>query len=280
MYLRVSDYMSRKVIVVYPSDTLARARNLMLHHNISRLVVVDENLKPIGILTETDMAAALLNESVRESPRPIDGILVSEIMVSPIVFIGPKAYLKTAAMLMIKGGFSSLPVIDGEGDLIGIITKTDIVRAYSEHYSGVYRVGEIMSSPVITVNPLHSVYRVGKIFEKYKISRVVVLDGGKPIGIITKTDLTFRLFSHKSTKIKFEDESRRSIKVLRVPVALDVMTPNPITIGVDEDAVKAAEIMLDNGISGLPVVNSSGSLVGIITKTDVVKAVATKNLEV
>ncbi|MEM2538687.1 MAG: CBS domain-containing protein, partial [Candidatus Methanomethylicia archaeon] len=163
MPLRVSDYMSEKVVVVYPNDTLARARNLMLHHDISRLVVVDENFKPIGMVTETDIAKALLDESVRDSPRPIDGILVSEVMVSPIVFIGPRAYLKNAAMLMIKGGFSGLPVVESNGNLIGIITKTDIVRAYAEHYSGVCKVGEIMSSPVITVNPLHSIHRIGKL---------------------------------------------------------------------------------------------------------------------
>lgn len=280
MPLRVSDYMSEKVVVVYPNDTLARARNLMLHHNIGRLVVVDENFKPIGMLTETDIAKALLDESIRESPRPIDGILVSEVMVSPVVFIGPRAYLKNAAMLMIKGGFSGLPVVESSGNLIGIITKTDIVRAYAEHYSGVCKVSEIMSSPVVTVNPLHSIHRIGKLFDKYRISRVVVLDGVKPVGIITKTDLTFRLSGHKPTKIKFENESRRSIKFLRVPVASDIMTPNPITIGVNEDAVEAAKIMLSNGISGLPVVDESGSLVGIVTKTDLVKVVAIRDLEV
>ncbi|MCS7368958.1 MAG: CBS domain-containing protein [archaeon GBS-70-058] len=279
MALRVSDYMNSKVVVVDPRDTLARVRNLMLHNDISRVIVV-EGLKPIGIVTETDISRILLNESVRDSPRPIDSILVSEVMTSPVISIGPRVYLKNAALLMIKGGFSGLPVVDGDGNLVGIITKTDIVRAYAEHYSGLCKVHEVMSSPVITVNPLHSIYRVGKLIEKHNIGRVVVLDGGRPVGIITKTDLTFRIAGYSPRKIKFEDESRRSIRMLRVPVASDIMTPDPLTIGYLEDVAKAAEIMLSNKISGLPVVNDSGVLVGIITKTDIVRVVASRDLGV
>jgi len=277
--LRVSDYMSSRVVVAEPRDTLARIRNLMLHNDISRVVVV-EGSKPIGIVTETDISRVLLSESIRDSPRPIDSILVSEVMTSPVVSVGPRVYLKNAASLMIKGGFSGLPVVDGDGSLVGIITKTDIVRAYAEHYHGLCKVREVMSSPVVTVNPLHSIYRVGKLIEKHNIGRVVVLDGGRPVGIITKTDLTFRLAGYSPRKIKFEDESRRTIKTLRVPVASDIMTPNPLTIGDSEDVAKAAEIMISHKISGLPVVNDSGSLVGIITKTDIVRVVALRDLGV
>jgi CBS domain-containing protein len=277
--LRVSDYMSSRVVVAEPRDTLARIRNLMLHNDISRVVVV-EGSKPIGIVTETDISRVLLSESIRDSPRPIDSILASEVMTSPVVSVGPRVYLKNAASLMIKGGFSGLPVVDGDGNLVGIITKTDIVRAYAEHYHGLCKVREVMSSPVVTVNPLHSIYRVGKLIEKHNIGRVVVLDGGRPVGIITKTDLTFRLAGYSPRKIKFEDESRRTIKTLRVPVASDIMTPNPLTIGDSEDVAKAAEIMISHKISGLPVVNDSGSLVGIITKTDIVRVVALRDLGV
>ena len=279
MALRVSDYMSSRVVVAEPRDTLARIRNLMLHNDISRVVVV-EGSKPIGIVTETDISRVLLSESIRDSPRPIDSILASEVMTSPVVSVGPRVYLKNASSLMIKGGFSGLPVVDGDGNLVGIITKTDIVRAYAEHYHGLCKVREVMSSPVVTVNPLHSIYRVGKLIEKHNIGRVVVLDGGRPVGIITKTDLTFRLAGYSPRKIKFEDESRRTIKTLRVPVASDIMTPNPLTIGDSEDVAKAAEIMISHKISGLPVVNDSGSLVGIITKTDIVRVVALRDLGV
>jgi CBS domain-containing protein len=57
-------------------------------------------------------------------------------------------------------------------------------------------------------------------------------------------------------------------------LARDVMMYDPITISQNSDLADAAQIMAMNRISGLPVVDSNGDLVGIITKSDVVKAMA------
>jgi acetoin utilization protein AcuB len=57
-------------------------------------------------------------------------------------------------------------------------------------------------------------------------------------------------------------------------LARDVMKYDPITISQDSDLADVAQIMAMNRISGLPVVNSNDTLVGIITKTDIVKAMA------
>jgi len=279
MPLRVSDYMTPEVVVVSPKDTLARARNLMLHHNISRLVVVDKSNYPVGMLTESDMAMVIWRESGKSSSRPIDLILVEEVMSSPVKVIGPRTFLKNAAQVMVKNGFSSLPVIRG-GELIGIITKTDITRAYAENYTGLLKVKDIMSSPVITVNPMHSIYRVGKLMNEYNISRIVVVEGLKPVGVVTETDLTYLTINRKPRKIIYGDAfsnrtARRSYKFLRAPIVADVMSPNPITIGLEEDSSKAASIMIENGISGLPVTTPENILKGIITKTDIVRAIST-----
>ena len=57
-------------------------------------------------------------------------------------------------------------------------------------------------------------------------------------------------------------------------IASDVMTPNPIIISEELDLADAGYIMLRNRMSGLPVVGSSKNLKGIVTKTDIVKALA------
>ena len=59
-------------------------------------------------------------------------------------------------------------------------------------------------------------------------------------------------------------------------IAADIMTPNPITVDVSEDVSTASLLMIRHGISGLPVVKNK-SLVGIVTKTDIVKAVASES---
>ena len=58
-------------------------------------------------------------------------------------------------------------------------------------------------------------------------------------------------------------------------LARDMMKYDPITIAKDADLIEAAQIMVNHRISGLPVVESnSGTLAGIITKTDIVKGIA------
>jgi CBS domain-containing protein len=57
-------------------------------------------------------------------------------------------------------------------------------------------------------------------------------------------------------------------------LASDVMTPDPVTTTADSDLADAAYIMLRNRIGGLPVVDSKQALAGIVTKTDVVRALA------
>jgi len=65
----------------------------------------------------------------------------------------------------------------------------------------------------------------------------------------------------------------RSVKYVALLTAEDVMKPELIKIEADDDAALAARLMLDQGISGLPVVEN-GELVGIITMTDLTKGVA------
>ncbi len=269
--IRVSDIMTPRVVVINPNDTLSRARNLMLRYNISRLIVIDEFRKPVGILTETDVALKIWEESFEREARPINEILVREVMSKSVVCIKPKQPITSAAKVMLEKRISGLPVVDEEGCLIGIITKTDLTRAYAQHFPGAFRVRDLMSSPVITVHPMHTVYRVGKLMKEHGISRVIVVDNKTPIGIVTKTDLSFIEPLRKPRKIKY---ASRIVRLLRIPLVMDVMTPNPITVDLDEDLADAAKIMVNNGISGLPVVNNEGELEGIVTKTDVVKAIS------
>lgn len=279
MPMRASDIMTPRVVVISPKDTLARARNLMLHYDISRLIVVDENLKTIGILTETDIAMRVWEESGGKIARTIDEILVEEVMSSPVICIGPRTYIRNASKMMIRKKISGLPVVDRDGKLLGILTKTNLTRAYASNYTGLLKVSEIMSSPVITVFPSHTIYRVGRLMNRHKISRVVVVDGKIPVGVVTKTDLTFVTLSFKPRRVKYIREVggkgrfTRTVKTFRIPIVADIMTSNPITINENEDSAEAAKIMIERGISGMPVVDDDNLLKGIVTKTDVVRAI-------
>jgi len=279
--LRVSEYMSSPVVTAKMTDNLAYVRNLMLKHGISRVVIVDESLKPVSVITKGDMIRVMISKEWRD--RPLESIYVSDVKgPTELKFVTPRTTVEKAAKIMIRNLISGLPVVSPSSrDLLGIITKTDLLEAFVDGYRGVYKGRDLMTKNPITVKRTHTIFRVQELLAKYNISRVVVVEDDRPVGIITETDVVFskqaRSLLAKDKFIKQRVRSHKGretvVRVYTVPIAEDVMTPNPHVVEVSEDAVEAASIMLEHGISGLPVVEQ-GKLVGIITKTDIVRGIA------
>jgi len=274
--------MSSPVITAKPTDNLAHVRNLLLRHDISRVVIVDEELKPIGIITKGDIVRVMVSKEWRD--QPLESIYVSDVKVPmELKVVTPQTTIKRAAGIMIKNWISGLPVVTPvEGSLAGIITKTDLIRAFAERFEGMYKVSDLMTKYPVTVRRTHSIFKVQDLLAKYNISRVVVVEDDKPVGIITSTDVIFAKPSRHFNKDKFikqrvkqYKDRETSVRVYMVPIAEDIMTPDPYVVDASEDASAAAKMMMEHGISGMPVVKGE-KLVGIITKTDLVKGIAGK----
>ncbi len=274
--MRVGDLMSSPVVVINATDTLAYARNLMLREGVSRLVVV-KGTRPVGPITRRDIVRSLRNYKMRQ--RDFDSILVSEVMRTPVTTIDENALIVEAARRMVSANIKGLPVVNQGGDLLGIITKTDLTRYFAETMRGRYTVGDLCQREHLPiVNRHHTVYRVVDVMEELNTDRVIVVDEGRPVGIITETDLSFIRPPKASSSFmkgsKAESEEFSSTRLYLIPVAEDIMTPDPFTVKLSEDASSAAQALIENGIGGMPVVNDEGMLVGLITKFDFVKAIA------
>ena len=108
---------------VTPSTTTFEAVKLMADMNIGSLLVI-ENDEIVGIFSERDYArkVALLNRSSKTTP-------VGEIMSSPVVSVRPDQNLQKCMALMTDKRIRHLPVIDENGELMGIISIGDVVKA-------------------------------------------------------------------------------------------------------------------------------------------------------
>ena len=141
---------------------------------------------------------------------------------------------------------------------------------------GNFTVHEYMTKKVITVRPESNVNSIPALLTRYNISRVIVVSENKPIGIITTRDMIPKgnYFGVLNNRPK-EFENRLSSFKRRIPfTAEDIMTSNPLLlIDQEESITDAAKLMIGNQISGIPVVNKLQELVGIITKTDIIKAI-------
>jgi CBS domain-containing protein len=285
MYIAGFDAKSitQKPITLGPDMTLLDARNNMIKYNISRIVVTKDHHQPVGILTEKDIARFLYSEV---PSRRLDEIIVDEIMSKDLVTVEEDSDLRKCAKLMLEKGISSLIVVDERSNLKGLFTKTDLVYAYVENFAGEHLIGEFMSRKVLTVAPDEPVHMAILLMSTHKVSRIVVVKNDHPVGVITARDLlpvsaVFGTGTFGSYWTLKEDLIEQRKKQAYIPsgmkaifIASDVMTSNPIVINEGEDLADAGYIMLRNRISGLPVVDSNKKLRGIVTKTDIVKALA------
>jgi len=278
--MKVSDVMSDEVVVIQDNEQIGHVKNLILKHGFSRIVVIDENGVPVGIVTEKDIARKLRGNGPAWRRRPIDKISVRRVMNNKIITINPDREIKDAVELMIKNNISSIVVVDGEG-LAGIITKTDLMRIYSEKFQGRWKVEDIMTPDVITVNENHAITQVISLMEKNNIGIIIVMRDNEPVGFINSSNIFFASFEDPETGVsvekiyfvrKVDGKDKKDFRLISMLTAGDIMTKDLLKIGKDEDATGAAKMMFDEDISGIPVVED-GSLVGIITKTDVIKGI-------
>lgn len=131
------------------------------------------------------------------------------------------------------------------------------------------KASEIMKSPVHVIAPTDTIAHARNLMLKHKISRCPVLKDGVLKGIITKKDLMYRL---RQTEPVWR---RRPIDNIPVEV---VMVSDPITISQDTKIREIASVMIENEISGLPVVENN-EVMGIVTKSDLLTSDAIKQLD-
>jgi len=268
--------MTKKVITCTSTDTLLQVQQLMVNNNISRVVIVDEN-KPVGIITRRDVINFLVAD---KSKRGIEEIKAEEVMTKKLITAKRKTPISNIAETMAKKDISSVIIVDGKGKLGGIVTKSDITAWYGA-VKGAYKVQEFMTAKPVTVKPSQSVFLVASLMAEHAISRVIVVADkeNKPAGIITEADMTMMSKLLKPAKVLKEGKPlvvRGAIalpKSVHLLTARDIMTSDLLTIRKSADLADAAELMTKHKISGLPVTDK-GKLVGIITKSDIIRAVA------
>lgn len=123
-----------------------------------------------------------------------------------------------------------------------------------------------MAKDVLTVDENTSLMRATRIMKENSIRRLPVVSHGKLIGIITDRDVKDASPS-KTTSLDVH-ELYYLLSEMKVK---DVMTPKPLTLSGDDSLEKAAVIMLESKISGMPVVDTSGYLIGLVSETDVLR---------
>jgi len=130
--MKVSDLMTTSPITVGPETPVLDARQLMIDKRF-RHVLIAEGPKLLGIVTDRDIRLNLPSPATSLSVWEINYLLarltVESVMTKSLVIVSPRQDTREAALLMLDHKIGALPVVDG-GQLVGIITETDLLRAY------------------------------------------------------------------------------------------------------------------------------------------------------
>ncbi len=141
----VASIMSTDVVSVAPETSVTEVAQLMVDHDISGIPVVDDGIL-VGLVTEVDVVSreidvdppaygtfldAIFRFPWDRSDEELRRVLAStagELMTRDVKTISPDAPIRDAANMMFKQELNPLPVVDEDGRLLGIISRSDIVR--------------------------------------------------------------------------------------------------------------------------------------------------------
>ena len=181
----LQEVMSSPVITVPESMTCLAAYQVCLRDGIRHLVIVDDQKRLLGVVSETDFRRRV-DLSTLAGRRQVSSVM------SPSVFsLPPDAPLQEALNLMQMQRDTCVVVVDGERPL-GIVTERDIVRLYSANpgQAGV-PLSQIMTSPVLTVTREHTVMDAAEMMLKFSVRHLVVVNQtGDMAGLISEHGLT------------------------------------------------------------------------------------------
>jgi len=263
------------------NSNLAEVLEKIIDEKKSRLLITD-NGKITGLVTEKDLGLFLLTDN---SERKLDEIPLSEIAVK-IISIDEKTGLDECASIMLKNGIGSL-VVTSNDSIAGILTKTDLVRYFTKTHPGEKIVGEYMSPYYAwqySDTPLYEV--VSKMINE-KISRVIIRNHDEiPVGIVTFRDL-FKLALTLGGQDDVLDNTDPVISVIFPRKGFisnsgfggstkieEIMNTDIISVDYDDDLAKTGKLLLEKNINGAGVLSGHGNIIGIISKTDIIKALA------
>jgi len=126
------------------------------------------------------------------------------------------------------------------------------------------KVVDIMTRDPLTVTPTETIGQADELMNTNKIRQLPVVQGKDLVGIVTDRDIRSFLSGSLLEGVEAREEA------LNTKIR-EIMTTEPMTLSPDDDLQEAVEIMIDEKIGGIPVVDESEGLVGIVTYVDVLR---------
>lgn len=267
--LKVEHFMTKNPIVARSVVNFPGGVDVMTTNNISNLVVV-ENRKPIGILTEREILHYLTNYKTIPSDRLLKDVVLQSFckvnLDTMLLEAARKMIVKKCRVLVFSGGGSESGIRrgvtedpdtnkQGNEELIGIITASDMVRAFAEQKDRNPTLESVMSRSIAFISSDDSIYDAVKVMHMQNIGSVIVVADGKnetlePVkkrrlyGIFTERDLMARVLSND---VSIDEPVR------------EYCSTELLTAQLGTKAIEAAKVMCLRKIKRLPLTTEAAA---------------------
>ncbi len=245
--MKVREFMSTNPLTIDPDDVLEEVLQLMSQKDVWSPVVYRRYVR--GFITERDIVSRVvvgglsLKAKVRDVMRPRFGVIRPD-----------DSYVEAArAMMSVK---SRLVVLEGD-DLVGVVTASDIVRAYATSVVTSPPVSRFATLRVEAVPAEMSISEVARIMSRKRVGSLLVKEGERINGIVTERDMV------RDVLIGGVDLTSPVREVAKSPV---------LTMEVESPLREIAKFMSNNRIKRVPL-RRGDEIVGIITARDIVEAI-------
>jgi len=158
----------------------------------------------------------------------------------------------------------SLVVVDGD-EIMGIIIPLSVIMKFAPEEPA----ASSCSHPP-TVDISDRLVHARRLMLDGNISRLPVVDHGKLVSMVTERDIAVALYELRGSSVERHLDSR-----LEKLLVGDIVRFDTVTAGHDASMKQVVGLMEENDIGGVPLVNDTGALMGVVTRRDVIRAIMT-----
>ena len=136
--MRIGEICTREVVFCEPETSVAEIARLMRNHHVGDLIVAEKGragLEPIGLVTDRDLVVKVLAEGVAPAT-----LMAADLMTRRVITAAESTDVHDAIAQMRSEGIRRLPVVDGSGALIGVVSADDVTELLAEELTDLARI--------------------------------------------------------------------------------------------------------------------------------------------
>ncbi len=258
--MNVSEIMSEGPISIKEGDFVTHARQLIRDHLLRSLVVVDEENRLVGMLSDQD----ILRVTSTKSNVTVSGYATQSPTVTPDMDI------VKAAKLMVQSKQNRVPVIVSTADhtVVGVLSNVDVLRNVEVPKNVPKSLEAVMTKKVKTCSPEDKVGTVwGHMLETDYTGIPVVSKKGEPIGMVTRRDII------KSGAVRIEVEDERRTRPNDSPKVEKIMSTPTYTLSETDSIQSAIDMIIHYDIGRVTIVNEKDKVSGIVDRQDLLESI-------